>query len=163
MEEPSVDDFDNPEDVRAHVFVHYVKIAGILCDLSHAVARRGSASLQERDILIRRLLEYERRVAIGPEASPSRRVTETVQLRLGSAAHTIFDSNSDLVSAAFNLRFNVHERSKCGSGKPEFPHIPGYSAKGRDSCPEFGILISYAGLRHPPPIMSEGGGTQSGS
>ena len=60
MEEPSVDDFDNPEDVRAHVFVHYVKIAGILCDLSHAVARRGSTSPQERDILIRRLLEYER-------------------------------------------------------------------------------------------------------
>ena len=60
MEEPSIDDFDTPEDTRAHVFVHYVRIAGILCDLSHAVARRGSASPQERDTLIRRLLEYGR-------------------------------------------------------------------------------------------------------
>ena len=60
IDPPSIYDFPDPTDLRAHIFVSYVSITSILCDLCQLLTRQAVPHIAERDKIGRRLLDYVR-------------------------------------------------------------------------------------------------------
>lgn len=60
VEPPSVHDFPDPNDLRAQIFVSYVSITSILCDLCQLLTRQNNPPFVEKNQIGLRLLEYVR-------------------------------------------------------------------------------------------------------
>ncbi|KIX93957.1 uncharacterized protein Z520_10294 [Fonsecaea multimorphosa CBS 102226] len=60
IEPPSIYDFPDPSDIRAQIFVSYVAITDILCDLCQLLARRNDPSPAEKNKVGLRLMEFVR-------------------------------------------------------------------------------------------------------
>lgn len=60
IEPPSIYDFPDPNDLRAQIFVSYISITSILCDLCQLLTRQNNPPLTEKNQIGLRLLEYVR-------------------------------------------------------------------------------------------------------
>ncbi|EXJ53608.1 phospholipase A2 [Cladophialophora psammophila CBS 110553] len=60
IEPPSIYDFPDPSDIRAQIFVSYVSITGIMCDLCQLLTRQNDPPSVEKNEVGLRLLDYVR-------------------------------------------------------------------------------------------------------
>jgi hypothetical protein len=60
LDPPSIYDFPDPNDLRAHIFVSYVSITGIMCELCNLLTRHSDPPLAERNRIGLELLDYIR-------------------------------------------------------------------------------------------------------
>ncbi|KIW94372.1 uncharacterized protein Z519_04348 [Cladophialophora bantiana CBS 173.52] len=60
IEPPSIYDFPDPSDIRAQIFVSYVSITGIMCDLCQLLTRQNDPPSVEKNEVGLRLLDWVR-------------------------------------------------------------------------------------------------------